>query len=50
MAGRRGTRLNVDVFLVCGGDFCVDSRGLEDVLRPGPVLEDGSGCRVAGGS
>ena len=27
---RSGIRLNVDVFRVCGGDFCVGSGGLED--------------------
>jgi len=27
---RGGIRLNVDVFRVCGGDFCVGSGGLED--------------------
>jgi hypothetical protein len=42
---RSGIRLNVDAFRVCGGDFCVGSRGLEDELDPGPLLEDGSGCR-----
>ena len=41
---RSGIRLNVDVFRVCDGGFCVDSRGLEDELGPGPVLEDGPGC------
>ena len=42
---RSGIRLNVDAFRVCGGDFCVGSRGLEDELGPGPVLEDGPGCK-----
>ena len=42
---RSGIRLNVDVFRVCGGDFCASSGGLEDELSPGPVLEDGLGCR-----
>ena len=37
-------RLNVDVFRVCGGDFCIDSGGLEDGLVPGLLLEDGPGC------
>jgi len=46
---RSGIRLNVDVFRVCGGDFCVGSRGLEDELGPGPVLEDGPGCKNRSG-
>ena len=41
---RSGIRLNVDVFRTRGGDFCINSRGLEDELGPGPVLEDGPGC------
>jgi len=46
---RSGIRLNVDVFRVCGGDFCIGSRGLEDELGPGPVLEDGPGCKNRSG-
>jgi len=46
---RSGIRLNVDVFRVCGGDFCIGSRGLEDELGPGIVLEDGPGCNNRSG-
>jgi hypothetical protein len=46
---RSGIRLNVDVLRVRGGEFCVDSRGLEEELGPGPVLEDGPGCKNRSG-
>lgn len=41
---RSGIRLKVDIFRLCGGDFCVDSGGLGDEPGPGPLLDDGSGC------
>ena len=40
---RSGIHLNINVTRVCGCDFWVGSRGLEDELGPGP-MEDGSGC------
>ena len=52
-ASRRGIRLKVDVFLVCGGDFCAGSGGFEDEPGSGLVLEDGpgwGGCSRMGGS
>ena len=41
---RSGIRLKVDVFRLCGGDFCIDSGGLGGEPGPGPLLDDGSGC------
>jgi len=37
-------RLNVDIFRVCGGDFCVDSGGLGDGFGAEPLVEDGPAC------